>query len=504
MLPKGRTELMALAPLLLLAGLSFAPVQHTGLNADQLKQLDTFIERSLATYRIPGAAVALIQDGKVVLMKGYGVREIGKSDKVDENTLFQLASVTKTFTGGAVATQVEAGKLKWEEPICNVLPEFRFENDYVTRWCTGRDLLTHSTGWPAFAGDMLDGLGYDRAEIVHRLRYFQLVHSFREAAGYSNPGFFIAGEVAARAAGVSWNDLVEKKLLQPLSMKRTYTRLAGLKDANFSKNHYLNSGKVELCEPSNQDTMGAAGGMISSASDLTHWMGMLLDRGTYGGKTVFRPETVDTLFSRAFATPPSISELPPIGPSTGFYYGMGWGGYDFMNHQIIEKGGALAGVRTIIELVPDMKTGIVVLCNLNLNAFPEAVRAYWLDLLFGLNPEPNQTKLLAINTQLENWLAPPKPPSNPAPFVGALESLVGTYENQYYGKFSVELKNGALMVYGGPARLEAKLIHWNAGMFMMKFAGATQGYSDTTFAIGDSGNADQFVNEAFGVFKRVK
>lgn len=501
--PKGKTGVMVFAPLLLLAGLSLAAPQSNGLNADQLKQLDAFIEKSLATYKIPGAAVALIQDGKVVLMKGYGVREIGKSDKVDENTLFQLASVTKTFTGGSVGAMVDAGKLKWEEPICNILPEFRFENDYVTRWCTERDLLTHTTGWPEFGGDMVDPFGYSRSEIIHRLRYFNLVHSFRETTGYSNPGFFIAGEVAAKAAGMSWNDLVQSKLLNPLAMKRTYTRLAGLSDSNFTKNHYLDNGKVALCAPDNQDTMASAGAMISCASDMTHWMQMLLDRGTYNGTTVLKPETVDTILSRAFATPPSISELPPIGPSTGFFYGMGWGGYDFMNHLVVEKGGALSGVRTIVEMVPDMKTGMVVLCNLNLNAFPEAVRAYWLDLLFGVNPDETQAAILKTNTNLENWLVPPTPPANPAPFLGTLESLVGTYENDYYGKFSIELKSGSLMVYAGPARYEGKLVHWNAGNFMMKFPGPTQGFSSTTFAIGDSGKADQFVNEAFGVFKRV-
>lgn len=193
-------------------------------------ELDAFVSRTLKEYQVPGAAVAAIQDGKVVLLKGYGVRDVTKPDAVNENTIFQLASVTKTLTGAAAATVVDDGKLDWDKPIFNYLPEFVSYDPYVTRWLTERDLLAQRTGWPAYTGDQLDSFGYDRAEILRRLRFFKPRYSLREVAQYSNPGFFMAGEVAARCAKRSWNDLVEQRLFKPLEMSRSGTVIKALQD----------------------------------------------------------------------------------------------------------------------------------------------------------------------------------------------------------------------------------------------------------------------------------
>jgi len=165
---------------------------------DPVAELDAFITRTLKEYQVPGAAVAVVRDGKVSLVKGYGVRDVTKAGAVDENTIFQLASVTKTLTATAAATVVDEGKLDWDRPIFNYLPEFVGYDLYMTRWLTERDLLAQRTGWPAYTGDQLDSFGYDRAEILRRLRFFKPRFSLREVAQYSNPGFFVAGEVAAR------------------------------------------------------------------------------------------------------------------------------------------------------------------------------------------------------------------------------------------------------------------------------------------------------------------
>ena len=162
--------------------------------------LDAFITKALREYEVPGAAIAVVQNGKAVLVKGYGVRDVNKQGAVDENTIFQLASVTKTLTGAAAATVVDEGKLDWDKPIFNYLPEFVGYDPYMTRWLTERDLLAQRTGWPASTGDQLDSFGYDRPEILRRLRFFKPRYSLREVAQYSNPAFFLAGEVAARAS----------------------------------------------------------------------------------------------------------------------------------------------------------------------------------------------------------------------------------------------------------------------------------------------------------------
>ena len=471
---------------------------------DPAADLDAFIVRALKKYHVPGAAVAVIKDGKAILLKGYGVRDATKPGAVDESTIFQLASVTKTLTAAAAATVVDEGKLDWDKPIFNYLPEFVGYDPYMTRWLTERDLLAQRTGWPAYTGDQLDSFGYDRAEILRRLRFLKPRYSLREVAQYSNPGFFVAGEVAARCAKQSWNDLVEQRLFKPLEMSRSATVIKALKDPNATAAHALVDGKIAVVEPTELDVTGAASSGTSTAADMSKLMLMFLNKGTFKDKRILKSETVAEMFKRSMVSAIDFTDLPPISDATGFYYGLGVGSYDYAGHQIVEKGGALAGVRTIIVLVPDKNAGIVVLANLNLTAFPEAVRAYFLNQLLGIDPEADQKKIFALNENLKKLMAPPPAPKNPGRFNGALQSLVGVYENDYYGRCEILPDGNGLKVQCGPAKYPATLKHWNNGAFLMQFPGATQTPTVTTFMIGEDGNADSFENEALGIFTRVK
>jgi len=489
-----------LAVALLVFGKSATGLQEN----DAMANLDAFITRALKQYQVPGAAVAVVQNGKVALLKGYGVRDVTKPGAVDENTIFQLASVTKTVTAAAAATVVDDGKLDWDKPIFNYLPEFVGYDPYMTRWLTERDLLAQRTGWPAFTGDQLDSFGYDRAEILRRLRFFKPRYSLREVAQYSNPGFFLAGEVAARASGQSWNDLVEKRLFKPLEMSRSGTVIKALQDPNATAAHALVDGKIVVVEPSELDVTGAASSGTSTTADMSKLMLMFLNKGTYKDKRVLKAETVEEIFKRSMVSKIDFTDLPPISDKTGFYYGLGVGSYDFAGHQIIEKGGALAGVRTIIVLVPDKNAGIVILANLNLTAFPEAVRAYFLNQVLGIDPETDQKEIFARNEQLKKLMAPPPAPKDPGKFSGTLQSLVGLYENDYYGRCEIVQGGDALKVQCGPAKYPATFKHWNNGAFLMQFPGATQTPTVTTFMIGEDGKAESFENETFGIFTRVK
>ena len=471
---------------------------------DPVTELDAFISRALKEYRVPGAAIAVVRDGKVSLVKGYGVRNATKSGAVDENTIFQLASVTKTLTATAAATVVDESKLDWDKPVFNYLPEFVGYDPYMTRWLTERDLLAQRTGWPAFTGDQLDSFGYDRAEILRRLRFFKPRYSLREVAQYSNPGFFVAGEVAARCAKQSWNDLVEQRLFNPLGMSRSGTVIKALQDPNATAAHALVDGKIAVVEPTELDVTGAASSGTSTAADMSKLMLMFLNKGTYKGKRILKPETIEEIFKRSMVSKIDFTDLPPISDKTGFYYGLGVGSYDYAGYQIIEKGGALAGVRTIIVLVPDKNAGIVVLANLNLTAFPEAVRAYFLNQLLDIDPEADQKQIFALNEQLKKMMAPPPTPKNPGKFNGALQSLLGVYENDYYGRCEILQDGAGVKIQFGPAKYPATLKHWNNGAFLMQFPGATQTPSVTTFMIGENGNADSFESESLGIFTRVK
>ena len=471
---------------------------------DEVADLDAFIQQAMKEYQVPGAAVAVVKDGKVILAKGYGVRDINKTEKVDENTIFQLASVTKTLTGAAAGTVVDSGKLDFDTPIFNYLPEFVGYDPYMTRWLTMRDLLAMRTGWHEFSGDSVDSFGYDRAEILHRMRYFKPRYSLREVAQYSNPGFFVAGEVAGRASGMSWNELVQKNIFTPLGMTRSGTVVKGLKDDNLSANHAWVDGKIQTVAPDILDTTGAASSGTSTAADMAKFMLMYLGKGTSNGKTVLKPETVADIFKRSMVAELSFSETPPIGEATGFYYGLGVGSYDYANHQVIEKGGALSGIRTVLVLVPEKNIGIFVASNMNLTVFPEAVRAYFLNQQFGVDALTGQKEIFALNSQIQKLITPPPAPTNPGKFLGTPQSLVGVYENDYYGRVAILLDGENLKAEFGPAKYPATITHWDNGAFHMLFPGATQAPALVTFTIGEDGTADSFTHQEFGVFTRVK
>ena len=300
------------------------------------------------------------------------------------STVFQIASDTKTFTAAALAALVGEGRLGWDDEVITHLPEFVLHDEYATRHATVRDLLAHRTGLPAFTGDLLGEEGYDRAEVLRRIRYVAPAASFRERALYSNLGFFAAGEVAARTAGTSWEEVVDSRLLKPIGMFRSATSvLAAPKDDNRSGTYGRIGGRIQAIPPSQQIVMGPAGSMVSTASDLSRYMDMLLGEGTLDGKRVLPERVVAEMFEPSMVSDITFSEALPISDETGFGYGLGWGYYYFHGAKVLEKGGALDGARAIIVLVPKRKLGIAILANLNLTNSPEAIRAYVLEQELG-------------------------------------------------------------------------------------------------------------------------
>jgi CubicO group peptidase (beta-lactamase class C family) len=400
---------------------------------------------------------------------------------------------------------VDDKRLGWDDAVSAHVPEFVAFDPYLTRYLTVRDLLAQRTGFPAFTGDILDPMGYTRPQILARLRYLKPRYSIREVAQYSNLGFFLAGEVTGRAGGAPWQTMVQGRLLTPLAMNRSGALSDNLdRDANVSANHVLTGGKATVVPAARGDAIGAAGSASSSAADMAQLMQMLLARGRYEEKVVLRQETVDEIFKRSMVADVSFTELPPIDDNTGFYYGLGVDSYDYRGERIIEKAGALAGVRTIMTLAPARKTGIVVLANLNLTTFPEAVRAFFLDSLLGVAPEAHQKAITEAAAALAGMFAQMNAASStPGAFIGTLDSLLGTYENDLYGQCSVVAAGADLAIECGPARYRGTLRHYAHGMFRLQFPSPTVGPHDITFTIGEDGKAASFTDDALGMFTRI-
>ncbi len=415
--------IVLLTPALSAAEPEFKP--GAGIDEEFLREL---ISAKLIQYRVPGAAVAVVKDGQPLLVGGFGIREVGQPGKVDADTIFQLASVSKTFTATATAAMVDAGKIAWEQPVSEVLPGFEMATPYATEWMHSQDLLTHRAGFEGFFGDIFDHLGFERNDILRRLRHVEPGYSFRDHPEYSNLGFFVAGEAAARVNGTTFEKLVAAKITDPLGMTRTGKAAEWLasSDLNLSGHHRLVDGEPLVIPQANTSPVFvAAGGLSSTANDLARYLEMLLAEGRRGDATILSAEAVAAMLEPVIADTPGFAEFPPIDATSGFDYSPGWGIFHYNGHRIIEKGGALDGIRTVVVLVPEAGLGIAILANLNLTAFPEAVRAGILQRQLGRSGEDDlQPEILAKNEQIAKMLLASEPrPADAKPTPRPLEAV---------------------------------------------------------------------------------
>lgn len=481
----------------------------TGLSssfADELEGLDAFIELAMKEYGVPGASVAVVKNGEVIYQKGFGVRNAAGKDKVDGDTVFQLASVTKTFTAASVASMVDRGKIGFDEEVIKIIPDFALMDPYSTRYTTPRDLLAHRTGLPAFTGDIFDHLGYSRNEVIRRVRYFTPACSFREEANYSNIGYFLAGEAAAYAANTSWEDVVRENIVKPLGLKHTGFTYEMDKEKNLASPHAIVDGETKVIAPNQQRVLAPAGAMTSSASDLARFLIMHLDGGKYKGKIILSQDSVEQIFTPAIVDKASFAELPPITADNGFSYGLAWGIYYWRNHKILEKGGALDGYRSVVVLVPDMKLGIAVLSNMNLTVFPEAVRAFVLEQYLGEAGYDMQEAIMERSKKIGEMLGLDRTvkPENPRPPSKELDAYTGTYENELYGRFTVMKDGDGLKVEAGPAKYTGTLAHVNYDTFYLSWPIFISAPDEVTFVIDAEGNVTEYIDASLGRFKKVK
>jgi CubicO group peptidase (beta-lactamase class C family) len=458
------------------------------LRAAEPFNISEIVEANLAEYRVPGAVVAVIEDGKVTHLQGYGVRNVESKDPVDADTIFQLASVTKTLAAATYAAAVDAGAIEWEQPVRAVFPEFRLHCPYATQWTNGVDLLVHRTGLPPFVGALYESLGFSHQEILERIPLIVPSTSFRERAQYSNIGYFLAGEAAAAAMKTTWPELLQTKIFDPLQMNRSIISSQPKADEpNVALPYVLTPENTwREARPDTQPVLLPAGGVSSTGRDLSRYLTMLLAGGTFAGRTVLKPESVEEMFRPIIAEEPGFAELPPIGISTGFSYTPGWAVYYYNGQRILEKGGALAGFRTLLLLMPDMNYGVAILSNLNFTVFPEAVRAALLEQKLGSIPGRNLAQEIRAHWEkLGELTSPPPPTKNPTPAKFPLAAYTGTYSSLTYGTWQILEDEGRLVVRAGPAGFHGDLGHDTEETFLCRWNSENSGVEALEFQNND-------------------
>jgi CubicO group peptidase (beta-lactamase class C family) len=345
--------------------------------AQKLDGFDTFAVQELRDWKCDGFAIAVIQDGKVILSKGYGLRDVKKNLPVTERTLFAIGSSTKSFTVTAMGTLVDQGKLDWDKPVRDYLPDFKMYDPFATERMTPRDLVTHRSGLPRH-DLMWYNSPFSRQELFERLRYLEPNKDFRTTFQYQNLMFMTAGYLAGHVAGSTWEQLVRKSIFEPLGMKGSnFSVTDSMKSADYSLGYQVVNDVVVDMPFRNIDSIGPAGSINSNIEDMTKYVAMHLAKGK--GVVSATNETQMMIPQMAIAAPSPDKELGDLA------YGMGFFVTTYRGHKFVHHGGNIDGFSALVAFLPDDKLGLVILTNQNGSALPAVVAYNVWDRMLGLD-----------------------------------------------------------------------------------------------------------------------
>ncbi len=455
---------------------------------------DATVARAMATFKVPGLAVAVVKNDSVIFAKGYGVRALGAPEPVTPHSLFAVGSTSKAFTVAVLQQLEQEGKLRLDDPATQYLPSLQLYDPYVTRELTVRDLVTHRSGLPT-ANAVWYGTPYSREEILRRLRYRKPSASFRSTWQYQNEMFLAAGQVIAAVDGRSWDDAVKARLFTPLGMRASGTSVRELATMpDVAQPHLERDGTVRRIPYRNIDNIAPAGSINSSVHDMAQWIRFQLAKGKWDGRQLLNEAAFDDARRPYMAMPSSpFSELTAPGAQL-VSYGMAWMLYGWNGRTIVEHSGGIDGMTAEVALVPEERLGLVILANLSTVA-PQVLQSYLLDSFFGA-PKRDwtgevSTKMAALEkagadamAKAERERTKDSRPTLP------LTAYAGTYADSLYGDVVVREANGALQLTFLGNR-EARLEHWQFDTFQARWDDVILDKTMVQFFLDASGKVDR-------------
>jgi len=484
-----RRRILAAASIALILGLTFAAIGQQS----PLDGFDDYALKAMKDWEVPGMAVAVIKDDKVIFAKGYGVKKLGEPAPVDERTIFAIGSSSKAFTAAALAILVDEGKVKWDDPVSKYLPEFELFDPYVTRELRVRDLLTHRSGLER--GDTLwYGTTNSREEILRRTRFLRPTWSFRSQFGYQNIMYLAAGQVVEKVSGITWDEFVKRKIFGPIGMTASGTSIKEFKPGeNLAAPHAKMGDRVQPIAWRDIDNIAPAGSINSNVLEAAQWVRLQLGKGAVDGKKVF--STAVSTEMHVSQTAIRVEGTYPIRyPKAHLInYGMGWFLSDFKGRKLVDHGGAIDGMRAEIAMVPEENLGIVILTNLNGTeiAYPLVYRI--IDAFLKEPQTDYSTDMIKAYKPIREQAAVAEKKAEAERVTGTRPSLdlakyVGTYRSELYGDAKVSIEDGQLKVEFGP--LVSKLEHWHFDTFRATFV--TSGISKVplVFTLSAQGKLD--------------
>ncbi len=435
----SRSTLRRVALLAALASPCLA--QHPAAKPD-LAAFDAYVAKAVKDWNVTGLAIAVVHDDSLVFAKGYGLVDQRATTPVNEHTRFAIGSTTKAMTSAALGMLVDEHKLRFDDRVIDIIPEFRLYDPYATRETTVRDLLTHRTGLPS------TDLFWSREpmsmpEMIRRLRYVPPATSFRSTMEYQNVTYAIGGEIVARVSGMPWDAFIRQRILTPLGMNETEPLVASIVGKpNVAVPHAHIGDSTRVVPIRSTDVIAPAGSVWSSVSDMSKWMRFILDSGRVGNKRLISEATFTELVTPQIRAPMALYPALSASRPHAFSYGLGWFIQDYQGQTVWMHTGSIDGMAAIIGLLPDCRTGVYVLENLDHAELRHALMYKVFDLYAGNPPRDWSTELHTLFTP------PPRPvaagAAREASPAGSLERFVGTYVDSAYGTVKVALSGGAL------------------------------------------------------------
>lgn len=446
-------------------------------------EVDKLVNRTLTAFNVPGIAVAIIKDGKVVLAEGYGVKSIDTKEKVDANTLFGIASNSKAFTSAALAMLVDEGKINWDDKVVKYLPNFKMYNDYVTQEFTIRDLLTHRSGLGLGAGDLMiwpDGSDFTAQDIIVNLQYLKPVSAFRTKYDYDNLLYIVAGEVIHVVSGQSWGDFIEQRIMQPLQMNNSAASFVRLKDSsNIIAPHVPIDGKLKVIKRYQNQLFDAAAGIYSSVNDLSKWAIMQMNNGKYGtdNKQLFSEKQHNEMWQLQTIIP-TKTRAPYNTHFNG--YGLGWFLSDVKGYKQVTHTGGLEGIVTQTTYIPELQLGIIVLTNQQSGAAFNAITNTIKDSYLGITSDDyvttysNQMKAHAASADKvteDVWATVAK--NKKEKIKGDYKAILGTYRDNWFGEVVISEKKGRVFFASKrSSQLKGEVFFYKKGNYVVKWDNA--------------------------------
>lgn len=473
-------KLLSLAITLVILSSASAAKTNPQASKELNREISAVITQAMEEFQVPGVAVAIIKDNVVTMSEGFGVIEHGKSTKVDNNTLFGIASNTKAMTAALIAQLVDQGKLSWKTKVIDIIPEFQMPNAYVTREFTITDLLSHNSGLGLGAGDLMiwPDTTHTIDDIIKGIKYLPEVSSFRSEYAYDNLMYILAGEIIARVTGKTWEENIKQNIFQPLGMNTTRAKFSFIEksNVNVARAHVPLAGKINVVGGNFIEKFHSAASVASSINDMSLWLKAQLNRGEYqvNGKT-------EQLFSRqqnrkmwqAHTLKP-VSESATKNDKTHFSaYGLGWDLKDYHGVKLVQHTGGILGMISKVVMVPEENLALVILTNQQsgyaFNAIANKILHSYLNISdtdwVGHYKAIKDKRAANNKTYTEEAASKVATDSKPSL---ALKEYAQTYQDNWYGDINISYDNNKLrMQFSKTAELKGTLKHHQHNTFIV-------------------------------------